>query len=70
MCRWVDIPWVGRSKYHGLGGQYTMGKGVDIPVNGQKVTEQKVTGQKVTIYIFYPGGQKVTRQKVTTYIFA
>jgi hypothetical protein len=30
MVRGVDIPWVGGSIYHGLGGQYTMGRGVDI----------------------------------------
>ena len=31
MGRGVEIPWLGGSKYHGLGGQNTMGRGVNIP---------------------------------------
>ena len=38
MGKGFNIPWVGGSIYHGLGGQNTMGRGVKIPwVGGSKL---------------------------------
>jgi hypothetical protein len=31
MGRGFNIPWVGRSKYHRQGVQYTIGKGFEMP---------------------------------------
>jgi hypothetical protein len=35
--------WAGGSKYHGLGGRYTMSRGVDIPsVGGSKFSQKNL----------------------------
>jgi len=47
MGREVDIPWVGGSKYHGEGGQYSMGRGrsntIQIKILGVNISYEMLT---------------------------